>query len=284
MGGLMFREGNFQASYHFYKRACQLDPATPRGMFANVLYWQRKWDELIDYTESVLSREADNYKFQFRRAEALGEKYVSLDTLLAHVPPGYDTLVSDIDLFGYAAGIAYCARDYESLMSMGKSRLAYDRTAGDSAITYMNLAWAHFPHPHKSSSPNIYADSALACLERFLSGDSVSGLMTLITHTHMAAVYAFRGDSTKADSLCTEVLAKAPVNDQTSLSTILNFCALTYTLIGKQDEAIDILEDLISRPSNVSLFSLKYWELYDPLRDHPRFHALIKKFEKQYEI
>lgn len=282
LGGLMFMEGNFQASYHFYKRACQLDPATPRGTFATVLYWQRKWDELIDYTESVLSREADNYDFMFRHAEAIGEKYASLDSLLAYVPPAYDTLVFDMDLYGYASGIAYCARDYETLISMSKSRLPFDRTSGDSALTYMNLSWAHLRQ--EKDEPNIFIDSALVCFKRFLYGDTLSGLMTLITHTHMAAVYALKGESTLADSICTELLRKQPVNDQASLSTILNFCAITYTLIGKEDEAIDILEDLASRPSTVSLFNLKNWGVYDPLRDHPRFKALIKKFEKQYEI
>ena len=59
----------------------------------------------------------------------------------------------------------------------------------------------------------------------------------------------------------------------------------TLTIIGEKDRAIDILEELMSRPSVMSLFDLLYSKGWDPLRDHPRFKALLEKYEKvHYDI
>jgi serine/threonine-protein kinase len=275
LGGLMFMEGNFQASYHFYRRAVQYDPARPSTSLANVLLWLRKWDELIEYTDAVLATQPDNFLIQTRRAEAMGEKYLSVDSFIAHMPAGYDTLVDDRVMFSYMIAVADLNRDNDEVIRICKARLPFDRTCSDSAITYVTLTWAH--SQLKDGSEGVYADSAIREFEQFLSGDSVSGLISLVSQVYMSAAYAMRGDELVADSLCRAVLDKAPVDDQASLSTILNFCAITYVMIGKEDEAIDILEELISRPSNVSLFGLMSYPVWDPLRDHPRFLALIEK-------
>jgi serine/threonine-protein kinase len=49
-----------------------------------------------------------------------------------------------------------------------------------------------------------------------------------------------------------------------------------YVKVGEYEAAIDQLEYLLSIPSLVSTPLLRVDPLYDPLRDHPRFQALLE--------
>jgi len=52
-----------------------------------------------------------------------------------------------------------------------------------------------------------------------------------------------------------------------------------YTILGKNDKAIDMLEKVLSVPfDKMSVATLKLNPHWDPLRDHPRFKALIEKY------
>lgn len=55
--------------------------------------------------------------------------------------------------------------------------------------------------------------------------------------------------------------------------------ARIYVNCGKYDEAIDELEYLLSLESVNTANDLKLYLWVDPLRDHPRFQALLKKYE-----
>lgn len=55
----------------------------------------------------------------------------------------------------------------------------------------------------------------------------------------------------------------------------LNDLAKIYTMLGEQDAAIDQLEVLLSVPSQVTVPLLKIDPRWDPLREHPRFRALV---------
>jgi len=55
--------------------------------------------------------------------------------------------------------------------------------------------------------------------------------------------------------------------------------AYMYTILGKNDKAIDMLEKVLSVPfDKMSVATLKLNPHWDPLRDHPRFKALIEKY------
>ncbi len=55
--------------------------------------------------------------------------------------------------------------------------------------------------------------------------------------------------------------------------------ARIYTMVGEYDAAIDQLESLLAVPSNTAVPMLRIDPTWDPLREHPRFQALLAKYE-----
>ena len=54
--------------------------------------------------------------------------------------------------------------------------------------------------------------------------------------------------------------------------------AQVYTILGDNARAIDLLDELLSRPSEVTSQSLKLDPAWDPLRNDPAFQALFAKY------
>ena len=55
--------------------------------------------------------------------------------------------------------------------------------------------------------------------------------------------------------------------------------AKIYARVGKTDKAMDLIEELLSIPCDLSVGLLRLDPVWDPLRDHPRFQALLEKYE-----
>jgi tetratricopeptide (TPR) repeat protein len=53
--------------------------------------------------------------------------------------------------------------------------------------------------------------------------------------------------------------------------------AETYMVVGEYDKAIEIVDGLLSRPSQVTVATLKLNPLWDPVRQDPRFIAMLRK-------
>ena len=55
--------------------------------------------------------------------------------------------------------------------------------------------------------------------------------------------------------------------------------AQIYTIVGETESALDLIEQALSKPSNLSVGLLRLDPIWDPLRDHPRFQALLEKYD-----
>jgi serine/threonine-protein kinase len=54
--------------------------------------------------------------------------------------------------------------------------------------------------------------------------------------------------------------------------------AQVHAILGDKGDAIEILDGLLSRPSAVTVQSLKIDPIWDPLRSDPRFQALVERY------
>jgi tetratricopeptide (TPR) repeat protein len=55
--------------------------------------------------------------------------------------------------------------------------------------------------------------------------------------------------------------------------------AYIHVMVGEYDASIDQIEYLLSIPSFITVPLLRLHPDWDPLRDHPRFEALLEKYE-----
>ena len=55
--------------------------------------------------------------------------------------------------------------------------------------------------------------------------------------------------------------------------------AKIYTRVGDYEESLDLIEELLSIPCSLSVGLLRLDPVWDPLRDHPRFQALLEEYD-----
>jgi tetratricopeptide (TPR) repeat protein len=132
-------------------------------------------------------------------------------------------------------------------------------------------------------SERIYADSLLAQAGDLLQretqlADNATGIAW--THWRLGIAYALLGNSQSANLSAQRALANLPLTeDAVNGTTVLAWAALVYVLTGQYEAAIDHLETLLSVPSTYTAARLKLEPSWDPLRDHPRFQALLAKYQ-----
>ena len=99
------------------------------------------------------------------------------------------------------------------------------------------------------------------------------------THIQLAKVLAQLGERVAAlaeTQRATELLPES--KDAFGGPEITAGVAEVYTILGDNDRAIEILDGLLSRPSAVTVQTLKINPIWDPLRSDPRFQALLDKY------
>jgi serine/threonine-protein kinase len=119
-----------------------------------------------------------------------------------------------------------------------------------------------------------YYDSARAVLEVAVRrGATAFGRLG----DDLALAYAGLGRRDEAVQTIESAVEIAPVFMGTERGVSLtDDLAEIYVRVGEYEAAIDQLEYLLSVPSLISIPLLRVDPLYDPLRDHPRFRALLE--------
>ncbi|UCC83655.1 MAG: tetratricopeptide repeat protein [Gemmatimonadota bacterium] len=122
---------------------------------------------------------------------------------------------------------------------------------------------------------NAYYDSARVILPGTVAGRS-SGLVR--QGNELAVVYGRLGRSADALRTAEAAVDLAPISHDAQRGANLTMdLAEVYMMVGEHDLAIDQLELLLSIPAPVSVPLLRVDPLWDPLRDHPRFQALLAR-------
>jgi serine/threonine protein kinase/tetratricopeptide (TPR) repeat protein len=127
----------------------------------------------------------------------------------------------------------------------------------------------------------VYYDSARILIEIEVSSAGVA--MRSWNRACLAYVYAALGR--KADALREGRLSvqEWPVSKDAFCGPIKHeWLAKTYTLLGEYDLAVEQLEYLTSIPAGLLPLPFLKSAYFTPLRNHPRFQALIEKYENEY--
>jgi serine/threonine-protein kinase len=98
-------------------------------------------------------------------------------------------------------------------------------------------------------------------------------------HIQLAKVLAFLGEKDRALAEAQRATELQPESkDAFGGPEITEGVAQVYAILGENDKAIEILDGLLSRPSMITVQTLKLSPIWDPLRNDPGFQALLTKY------
>jgi len=97
-------------------------------------------------------------------------------------------------------------------------------------------------------------------------------------HIQLAKVLAFLGEKDSALAEAKRATELVPQTDAFGGPEIMSGVAEVYATLGENNQAIEVLDRLLSRPSGVTAQVLKINPIWDPLRSDPRFQSLIDKY------
>jgi serine/threonine-protein kinase len=96
-------------------------------------------------------------------------------------------------------------------------------------------------------------------------------------HAALGRAYAGLGRKTEAIEEGRRATELIPLSRDAMQGShrLINLAAI-YSMVGEVDAAIDVLQELLSIPSWMTVHRLRLGPTWDPLREHPRFQELLQ--------
>ena len=268
------RKGNWDAAVANLRRALRLDPFSQTDIdgLARTLILLHRIEEAEEVVDNSLEFSPDNAGLLFWKAALVfysgrdsSEVRAALREYTQLAPPSMAPFLLELsDIFW---------RDYQTALT--RRTVPTRPTSGDSVKFYTQKGQIYRLMGDSGTSRAYYDSARVICEERVRTDPEVA-----LFHADLAQVYAGIGQKHRAvqeGQLAAELL---PVSkDELQGPNILESLAEVYIVVGKYDLAIDQLDYLLSHPSRVQIEGLRKHPIYDPLRDHPRFRALLAKYE-----
>jgi len=258
------------------EKAFQLNPRDDDAA-SQVAYnhrWLRNYQEAINYIDVAISIRPDNPYYHFIKMMtliSLGDLSSARQTI-SNAPHQETLVVAWVYLLIFE-------RDYDATLKYFDLGSEQYFLAGSSFMTVS--LWKGFVYSYMGEDELAYAafDSSRVFLESHEQEyNSFFGY-----YMSLGLTYAGLGRKEEAIRVGQFAVEKYPMSRDALLGTRQERdLAWVYVMTGEHDAAIDLLENLMSIPFDLeSIETLRLNPMWDPLRDHPRFKALIEKYEKK---
>ncbi len=272
------RQGHCDKAIEYLKRAVKLNPREPYFLFelGHTLMKNHQYEEAEYYSDRAIELAPDFHVPYF-------VKSWSHLARLGDTKKARDVLQVTLERNGRSPELTFFEVLYDCFDEQFERALSLITAPGqvyyvprcDTAEYYL-LKGEMYRYMNRPDLMKPYYDSARVVLEEKIVDDPDDPLY----HSIMGRVYAGLGrkeDAIREGLYAVELLPLS--KDAYVGAELVRRLAQTYTAVGEYDLAIDQLEYLLAGPSNVSVLILKKFPEYKPLRNHPRFQALIKKYD-----
>ncbi|MEE9207450.1 MAG: hypothetical protein V3U67_03605, partial [Gemmatimonadota bacterium] len=274
LGRVQLRQGKWEHAVATYKEAVRLDPLRgPLVSLGRTYYMMRRYPEAEDYLNRSVTVRPDDHWAHFWKMML----YLTWDGGTERAQEALQAASQRADLLRFL--LVNWDFDDRMVLRIFASHFAdalNRRTLADpadSAAYYLAKADAAARND-RAVVAYAYYDSA-----RFVLKPRLGAPYPSRHHSRLGIAYAGLSQAEEAirEGKKAFELAVASKNGQWSGSFSGPDLAEIYLMVGEYDAAIDQLERLLSMPSIISVPLLRFDPIWDPLRDHPRFQALLER-------
>jgi TolB-like protein/Tfp pilus assembly protein PilF len=181
-----------------------------------------------------------------------------------------------LKMIGGQANLLLAERKYQEVLQLG------DSVPDDSfAPVPGSLAYKYFPIgiAHKVLGDDAAARAAFLKAKNILEDQVKQKPDDADLRVQFAKLLAWLGEKDAALAEAQRAMDLRPESkDAFDGPQIAEQVAQVYTILGDNARAIGLLDELLSRPSEITLQSLKMDPAWDPLRNDPAFQALFAKY------
>jgi TolB-like protein/Flp pilus assembly protein TadD len=279
IGFVQRRQAKWEKALANIKKASELNPHDPnvKRELASTFYFLREYKQAERYYDEAIALAPDNpFSYQFKAWLYLQWKGDTKRAREVLEEAGKNLNLSSYPgLINLSAHIEIIDRDYRKALEL-VSLLPDDLIAVTFSISKDQLyAWIYTLMGEKKLARSHY-EAARESLEKKIKDDPENSQL----HGRLGIVYASLGFKEEAIRECKLLVELYPPSKDAVFGPYqMAVLAAIYAIVGEHDEAIDMLEDLLSGPSPISIPLLRIDPTYDPLRDHPRFQKLVSQEE-----
>jgi tetratricopeptide (TPR) repeat protein len=273
------RLGNWTEVYSAFEEATQLNPRNPTLFYdlgGHSFAFTRRYADAVRAYDRASALAPDLYDAAIKKGEVYAHWQGQLDTLRAVVAglPSEPHL-PEIDLA--RVNLALWDRDVDGLLQL------LEETPGvvlETQVAYLpKSVYAGWAHQLRGDDPAALAafDSSRAFLEP-LGPESPNDERILL-----ALGFAYAGLHRRVDagnSATSAVRLRQEAGDALSRARTMGNASRVLAQASLTEEALAYLETVLANNSSVSVHTLRLDPLFDPIRSHPGFRALIEKYRR----
>jgi TolB-like protein len=279
MGFTQRRMGRFEEALPNLLRAAELDPLDRRypDMIGNTHVFLGRYEEAERYCEQVIRMDPNSagpycrkawlyliWQGDTTEARKVVDQALRNNKELASKPAIFEVLLTtDIYDRKFEAAVDRLAQRSQDFDNMAE----YIPTDLWLAEVYGYMGREDLERTHYQLAADI--------LEKKLAEDADNSRIHRV-HSSLGKAYAGLGREEEAIYEGLRGVECLPITKDAEIGPMrLEDLARIYVMVGKYEDALDILEELLSRPSEQSVARLRLDPVWDPLRDHPRFQRLL---------
>ena len=266
MGQLYVSAGKWEEAEHYLTKAFELQPhdVGNAGWLGGYHFLTRNFEKAEFYYRKELHVNPEMAQIYRWYAEVWAYGYGDFARALSLINEGSTMADNPKSLVRNRFWHELDARDYSAALRTAET---YRK---DSRFYYLSVI--HFVDENLTL-PKQLLDSALAqTLERNIENDGQEAYL----QSRIGLIKAMRGDKQLAIEAGKGALELAPVSeDALNGPDHVYRLAEIYAIIGENDLALDVLDDLLSYPNPITVWRIKLNPFFDSLRDQPHYLKLI---------
>ncbi len=274
------RQGKWEQATDGLLRAVRLSPREPWYYYelGNTYIGSRRFKQAIASYDQVIDLDPNNGWAFFGKSWAVLNVTGDPEVALQVIDDGFVFSPHSASLTYMAAYYDLCAGNYEralNLMTGPRDIFLWQYNDGADYYHLKGMTYLLMQQPDLAGS---HLDSARVVMENIVAKDP-SGAAN---QSRLGKIYAALGLKDDAIAAARRGVELLPVSvDALDGPDRIWDLAAVYASLGDYDLAFDQLETLFLLPSKVSVKWLRIAPEFIPLRDHPRFKALLAKCEKE---